>query len=446
MRRPTRDNSGKSGMTQRERFRDGLDGPDTKRGGKPKPAGPRKPYVGKPRTEAGDTKTPVRAGSAPRGIRFPRGGAGEPTGAPAGEMRIAKALARAGLCSRREAERWIEDGRVSVNGKVLSSPALDVKPSDRISVDGNALPVAEPARLWRYHKPKGLVTTHADPEGRPTVFDHLPSHMPRVISIGRLDFNTEGLLLLTNDGELARHLELPATGWLRRYRVRAHGMVNQAKLDTLKDGVEIEGVRYGPVDATLDTPSQGTGAPSTYSPRSGANVWLSIGLREGKNREVRKILSTLGLEVNRLIRVSFGPFQLLDLEPGDTESVRRRVLADQLGPDLSAKFGLASDDDDEPAPKQRGGGFVAKRPLQVEPAKPFAARGQARTRNRDEDDEEPAPTQRGGGFVAKRPLKTDGAKGYTVRPRGRPSGDDRPRGPSRDGTIKKPGGDKPRAR
>jgi 23S rRNA pseudouridine2605 synthase len=466
MRRPTRDSSGKSGITQRERFRDGLDGPDNKRGGKPKPSGARKPYVGKTRADAGDTTKPVRstvpartgaAGgdsapprSGPRGIRFPRGGASEASGAPAGEMRIAKALARAGLCSRREAERWIEEGRVSVNGKVLSSPALDVKPSDRIVVDGNALPVAEPARLWRYHKPRGLVTTHADPEGRPTVFDHLPSHMPRVISIGRLDFNTEGLLLLTNDGELARHLELPATGWLRRYRVRAHGMVTQAKLDTLKEGVEIEGVRYGPVDATLDTPSQGTGAPSTYSPRSGANVWLSIGLREGKNREVRKILSTLGLEVNRLIRVSFGPFQLLDLEAGDTESVRRRVLADQLGPELSQQFGLAGDDEDEPAPKQRGGGFVAKRPLQVDAPKPFAARGQARDRARDRDDDEPAPSQRGGGFVAKRPLKAGSGKPYTVRPRDRDSGDERPRGPTRDATgkpfIKKPGGGKPRAR
>ena len=172
--------------------------------------------------------------------------------APAGPMRIAKALARAGLCSRREAERWIEEGRVTVNGKVLKSPARDVAPSDRILVDGNPLPAAEPPRLWRYHKPKGLVTTHSDPQGRPTVFDALPEHMPRVISIGRLDFNTEGLLLLTNDGALARHLELPATGWLRRYRVRAHGAVTQEALDKLKDGIEIDGVRYGPIEATLD--------------------------------------------------------------------------------------------------------------------------------------------------------------------------------------------------
>src|SRR6476469_9994731 len=175
----------------------------------------------------------------------------ERAGLRSGPMRIAKALARAGLCSRREAERWIEDGRVSVNGEVLKSPARDVTPSDRILVDGNALPAAEPPRLWRYHKPRGLVTTHRDPEGRPTVFDALPKPMPRVISIGRLDFNTEGLLLLTNDGALARHLELPATGWLRRYRVRAHGTVSQEALDKLQDGIEIEGVRYGAVEAAI---------------------------------------------------------------------------------------------------------------------------------------------------------------------------------------------------
>ena len=197
----------------------------------------------------------------------------------AGPMRIAKALARAGLCSRREAERWIEGGRVSVNGEVLKSPARDVSPADRIMVDGSPLPAPDPPRLWRYHKPKGRVTTHSDPQGRPTVFEALPEEMPRVISIGRLDFNTEGLLLLTNDGALARHLELPATGWLRRYRVRAHGAVTQEALDKLKGGIEIEGVRYGPIEAALEKVQ-------------GSNVWLMLGLREGKNREVRKILDT----------------------------------------------------------------------------------------------------------------------------------------------------------
>ena len=190
-------------------------------------------------------------------------------------MRIARALANAGLCSRREAERWIAQGRVSVNGEVLSSPARDVSASDRILVDGSPLPAAEAPRLWRYHKPKGRVTTHADPQGRPTVFAALPEHLPRVISVGRLDFNTEGLLLLTNSGALARHWS-SATGWMRRYRVRAHGSIAQADLDRLKNGIELAGVRYGPIEATLDK-------------TQGSNAWLAVGLREGKNREVRKI-------------------------------------------------------------------------------------------------------------------------------------------------------------
>jgi 23S rRNA pseudouridine2605 synthase len=255
---------------------------------------------------------------------------------PGEPMRIAKALARAGLCSRREAERWIAEGRVSVNGEVLASPARDVGPRDKVLVDGNPLPATEPPRLWRYHKPRGLVTSHADPQGRPTVFAALPEDLPRVISIGRLDFNTEGLLLLTNDGALARHLELPATGWTRRYRVRAHGTVTQEALDKLKNGIEVEGVRYGPIEATLDKPQ-------------GSNVWLTLGLREGKNREVRKILQTLELSVNRLIRVSFGPFQLLDLPPGQVEPVRRRVMIDQLGVRIAKDLGI--EDRDAPAPK-----------------------------------------------------------------------------------------------
>jgi 23S rRNA pseudouridine2605 synthase len=256
-------------------------------------------------------------------------------------MRIAKAMARAGLCSRREAERWIADGRVSINGQVLKTPGVEVKPKDRVLVDGQPLPVAEPSQLWRYNKPKGLVTSHDDPQGRPTVFDNLPPGLPRVISVGRLDFNTEGLILLTNDGELARHLELPATGWLRRYRVRCKGRVLQADLDKLKEGVEIEGVRYGPVEAMIDTVQ-------------GANMWITVGIREGKNREVRKVLSSLALEVNRLIRISFGPFQLLDLEPGQAESVKRRVLADQLGPELAAQFNLVEPPEDKPGKKKGG--------------------------------------------------------------------------------------------
>lgn len=247
-------------------------------------------------------------------------------------MRIAKAMARAGLCSRRDAERWIADGRVAVNGHVIRSPALDVKPDDRVLVDGKPLPGAEPPKLWRYHKPKGLVTTHRDPEGRETVFDKLPQSLGRVISVGRLDVTSEGLLLITNDGALARHLELPATGWLRRYRVRAHGRITAEALEKLKDGIEVEGVKYGPIEATLDK-------------QQGANVWLTIGLREGKNREVRKVLGALGLDVNRLIRISYGPFQLLELPPGEVELVRRRVLADQLGPGLARELGLTVDAD-----------------------------------------------------------------------------------------------------
>jgi len=239
-------------------------------------------------------------------------------------------MAQAGLCSRRDAERWIGSGRVAVNGKVIASPALNVGPIDKVVVDGKPLPEAGLTRLWRYHKPRGQVTTHRDPQGRPTVFDNLPAELPRVISVGRLDTNTEGLLLLTTDGELARHLELPATGWLRRYRVRAHGQITQDKLDKLKDGIEIDGIRYGPIDATLES-------------AKGANCWLAIGLREGKNREVRNVLSSLGLTVNRLIRVSFGPFQLLDLKPAEAEEVKRRVLLDQLGQTTAGRFNLGAE-------------------------------------------------------------------------------------------------------
>ena len=256
-------------------------------------------------------------------------------------MRIAKAMARAGLCSRREAERWIADGRVSVNGKLLKTPAIEVGASDKIFVDGKPLPSAAPPQLWRYHKPKGVVTTHSDPQGRPTVFEKMPPEMPRVISVGRLDFNTEGLLLLTNDGGLARHLELPVNGWVRRYRVRAKGRVAAADLAKLKDGITIDGVNYGPIEAAVDSVQ-------------GANTWLTIAIREGKNREVRNVLSHLGLVVNRLIRVSFGPFQLLDLSPGAVEAVKRRVLAAQLGPKAAEAFGLSESQVERKARHARG--------------------------------------------------------------------------------------------
>jgi 23S rRNA pseudouridine2605 synthase len=232
--------------------------------------------------------------------------------------RIAKVIARAGLTSRRDAEDWIAAGRVSVNGKVISSPALNIGAHDRVTVDGAPLPQRERTRLFLYHKPAGLVTTNADPEGRPTIFDRLPKNLPRLLTVGRLDIGTEGLLLLTNDGGLARVLELPETGWLRRYRVRALGQVTQDVLDTLRDGITVEGIHYGPIEATLDR-------------EQGSNVWLTFAIREGKNREVRNVLGHLGLQVNRLIRVSYGPFQINELDEGGVEEVRTRVLREQLG-------------------------------------------------------------------------------------------------------------------
>jgi 23S rRNA pseudouridine2605 synthase len=247
----------------------------------------------------------------------------------AGE-RIAKVLSRAGLASRRDAEEMVTQGRVSVNGRVINSPALDITSNDVVTIDGKPLPERERTRLFLYHKPRGLMTTHDDPEGRPTVFDNLPEGLPRLISIGRLDFNTEGLLLLTNDGGLARTLELPDTGWLRRYRVRAHGDVTQAQLDELKNGIEIEGIKYGPIDATLERDQ-------------GANVWLVFAIREGKNREVRNVCAHLGLEVNRLIRVSYGPFQLGEVPEGQVEEIKSRVLRDQLGEKIIEKSGAQFD-------------------------------------------------------------------------------------------------------
>lgn len=232
--------------------------------------------------------------------------------------RIAKVIARAGVCSRRDAEKLIADGVVKVNGHKLDTPAFKVTPGDRIEVKGQLLPDAEATRLWLYHKPRGLVTTHKDPEGRTTIFAKLPSELPRVISIGRLDINTEGLLLLTNDGALARLLELPKTGWLRRYRVRAYGEINQDRLDKLAEGITVDGVDYGSIDAQLERSQRQT-------------HWITMALREGKNREIKNVMDALGLKVTRLIRTSFGPFQLAGLPAGEVKQIRDKVLRDQLG-------------------------------------------------------------------------------------------------------------------
>ena len=245
--------------------------------------------------------------------------------APAESERVAKALARAGVASRREVERYIADGRVARNGKVLDTPAVLVGPGDILTVDGQPIDKAEATRLFRYHKPNGLLTSHTDPKGRPTVFAALPPGLPRLISIGRLDLNSEGLLLLTNDGALSRALELPSSGWVRRYRARARGRITQERLDKLKEGVTVEGVRYGPIEARLDKAKEGP--PGTSAP---ANLWITVALTEGKNREVRRVLDHLGLKVNRLIRLAYGPFQLGTLASGAVEEVGPRVIRELL--------------------------------------------------------------------------------------------------------------------
>ena len=237
-------------------------------------------------------------------------------------QRIAKVMARAGLCSRRDAETWIAQGRVIVNGVKLASPAFNVSDADDVRIDGKKLAAPERTRLFLHNKPRGLVTTARDPEGRPTIFDNLPEDLPRLVAVGRLDINTEGLILLTNDGGLARVLELPATAWLRRYRVRAHGEVTQDMLAPLSAGISIDGVDYAGIEAALER-------------QQGSNVWIAMGLREGKNREIKKVLEHLGLAVNRLIRISFGPFQLGDLGEGAVVEIPTRILRDQLGARLA---------------------------------------------------------------------------------------------------------------
>ncbi|MFC7399365.1 pseudouridine synthase [Chelatococcus sp. GCM10030263] len=303
-----------------------------------------------------------------------------------GRDRIAKAMARAGVASRRDAEVMIAEGRVSLNGEPVSTPATLVGAEDRIAVDGVEISARERTRLWLFHKPRGLVTTARDPEGRATVFDALPAELPRVVTIGRLDINTEGLILLTNDGGLARVLAHPATGWLRRYRVRAYGEIDQATLDRLADGITVDEMHYGPIEAKLERVQ-------------GDNVWLTLGLREGKNREVKRVLEHLGLRVNRLIRVSFGPFQLGDLGEGAVEEVRTAVLRDQLGDRLAAEAGV---DLEGPAP--------AVEPSRATPrsgAEAFEQRAGGKGRGRDDHGRPARSVWRDSETEERRPVSTN---------------------------------------
>ncbi|WP_376956536.1 pseudouridine synthase [Azospirillum sp. A26] len=380
-----------------------------------------------------------------------------------GGERIAKRLARAGLCSRRDAERWIAEGRVAVNSRVLDSPACVVRPGDIVQVDGKVIPEPEPARLWRYHKPSGLVTTARDEKGRETVFDRLPPDLPRVVSIGRLDLTTEGLLLLTNDGELARFLELPATGWTRRYRVRVFGEVDERQLAALEKGPTIEGVKYGPIEAALDR-------------IQGRNAWLTVSLKEGKNREIRKVMESLGLQVNRLIRVAYGPFQLGKLEEGAVEEVPKRVVREQIAPFFGTPEGAESTESGtkqrakaraeaagKSGPKAASSKVGAAANADAKAAPKRAPRSATKRHEAEAArTEETKPARRGastrgtlslGGGSAKpgRSGKPEGARSDAPRSEGARSRDDRPRDERprddrpRDGKAPgfKPGGSKP---
>lgn len=271
----------------------------------------------KTRTPGKKAWDPLRADKAGKAKEAPERESEDADERTGGE-RIAKVIARAGICSRRDAEKMIAESRVTLDGKVITTPATNVTSDQLVAIDGKPLNAPDPARLWRYHKPAGQVTTHRDPEGRPTVFDNLPKHLPRVVSVGRLDVNSEGLLLLTNDGDIARRLELPAAGWTRKYRARLFGKVTQADLDKLAEGVTIQGVKYGPVVADLER-SRGV-----YS-------WATVTLKEGKNREVKRVMESLGLKVARLIRVQFGPFHLGQLPEGVAEEIPAKLWREQLG-------------------------------------------------------------------------------------------------------------------
>jgi len=310
--------------------------------------------------------------------------------------RIAKVLSRAGIASRREAERMIEAGRVRVNGEQITSPALNVTPEDKITVDNTPVGAPEPPRIWLYHKPTGLVTTNSDEKGRETIFDALPEDMPRVMTVGRLDLNSEGLLLLTNDGGVKRKLELPSTGWLRRYRARVNGRPTDEMLEPLRKGITVEGEQFQPMDVTLDR-------------QQGANAWLTIGLREGRNREIRRAMEAVGLTVNRLIRVSYGPFQLGELKTGEVEELRRKVVRDQLGLELEDPTGTAvkKPTSVRRPPRRKPGGFGGA----GQPGMPV---------ERSDDD---APPPRRGGGKAKHAPRGKAATGKApARSGGRPTG------------------------
>jgi 23S rRNA pseudouridine2605 synthase len=328
----------------------------------------------------------------------PKGATGAAAGAtPEGE-RIAKVLSRRGVASRREAERLIEAGEVTVNGKVIESPALNVTPRDRITISGHPLPAEEPARLWLYYKPEGLVTSTADEKGRDTVFDHLPEDMPRVMSVGRLDLNSEGLLLLTNDGALKRRLELPSTGWLRKYRVRVNGNPADPDLDPLRKGITVEGEAFQPMQVTLDRVQ-------------GANAWLTVGLREGKNREIRRAMNAIGLYVNRLIRVSYGPFRLGELQPGEVEEVRPKVLRDQLGESPQAE------EAETPAAKKPQRSLRPRRagPAATAPSRPSAGKPAAGKPSTGKPSTG-KPAARAGGKPDPRPARGDAGPAPLPRP------------------------------
>ena len=387
-----------------------------------------KPRLDKPAARDAESARDKRPGKSPAKPRVAALAAPAPApreGAFEGD-RIAKVMARAGVCSRRDAERWIAEGRVAVNGRVQTSPAFNVSDSDKITVDGAPMQARERTRLFLFHKPAGYVTTARDEEGRATVFSYLEERhpdLPRLVSVGRLDINTEGLLLLTNDGGLARTLELPATGWTRRYRVRAHGAIDQAQLDSLGDGVTIDGIHYAPIEARLER-------------EQGANVWIAMNLTEGKNREIKRVMAHLGLDVTRLIRVSYGPFQLGDLAEGAVEEVRLKMLREQLGKSLAELAGVdfaAPLREKEPAEQQeiraarreasaqtclhaaqRAGRATRRRTAGARDARRGRRSQGPRRRRRAGDSDEAA--RRGGGAFAQRPALRCDARRWRAAP------------------------------